>query len=289
MPHSIEANRGDLALEVIVVDNASSDNSVRMIQQEFPRVRLIASKENLGYTGGNNLGIKKAQGRYVLILNPDTEIIGNALQQMLAYLDQHPAVGVIGPQLLNPDGSVQSSRRRFLQPVTALFQGTYFGWRFFPNNRFERMHTMADLPEDQIVPVDWLAGAALMIRGEALHQVGPFDEQFFMYSDEVDWCHRCRDVGWEIHYLPSAQVIHHQGQSSKKVATASQVHFHHSRILYFCKYFGKRWGTFFRLYYMINYTFELVEETTRWIFGHRYEERRQRIQAYWHTLMSGFR
>ena len=191
---SIEVNRGDLALEVIVVDNASSDDSVPMVQREFPRVRLIVSRENLGYTGGNNLGIKETRGRYLLVLNPDTEIIGNAMQQMLAYLDQHPAVGVMGPQLLNPDGSVQSSRRRFLQPVAALFQGTYFGWRFFPNNRFERMHTMADLPDNRIQPVDWLLGAALMIRGETWQQVGPFDEQFFMYSDEVDWCHRCRDL-----------------------------------------------------------------------------------------------
>jgi len=120
---SIEANRGDLSLEAIVVDNASSDDSVSVVEREFPQVHLIASQENLGYVGGNNLGVHEAKGRYLLILNPDTEILGDALQQMVAYLDVHPDVGVVGPQLLNPDGSVQSSRRRFPQLATAFFDG----------------------------------------------------------------------------------------------------------------------------------------------------------------------
>ena len=148
---SIEANRGDLSLEVIVVDNASSDDSVPMVEQEFPQVHLIASRENLGYTGGNNLGLKEAGGRCLLILNPDTEIVGHALEHMVTYLDSHPAVGAVGPQLLNPDGSVQSSRRRFPQLLTAFFDsGTSFSMRWFPNNRFERAYFMADSPDDKV-------------------------------------------------------------------------------------------------------------------------------------------
>lgn len=286
---AIETNRSGLSLEVIVVDNASSDSSVQMVEQEFPRVHIIASQENLGYTGGNNFGAKEARGRYLLILNPDTEIVGNALEQMVAYLDSHPTVGAVGPQLLYPDGSVQSSRRRFPQLSTVFFQDAPFSWRWFPDNRFAQMHRVADRPDDDIQPVDWLVGAALMIRHETWQEVGLFDEQFFMYSDEVDWCHRCRDAGWEIHYLPLAQVVHHHKGSAGQVTTATQVRFHRSRILYFRKYFGEGWANVIRLFFLVNYAWLLAEEMARWAIGRRHEARRQKISGYWHALRSGLR
>ncbi len=286
---SIEAHRGDLSLEVIVVDNASSDNSVSMVEQEFPQVHLIASQENLGYTGGNNLGAKEARGRYLLILNPDTEVIGDTLKQMVAYLDKHPEVGVLGPQLLYSDGSIQSSRRRFPQLATAYFQGTPLSWRWFPNNRFVRMYHMADRPDDEIQPVDWLAGAALMIRRQTWQEVGPLDEQFFMYFEELDWCHRCRDAGWEIYYLPTARFIHHAKGSSRQIASAAQIRFYHSRTLYFRKYFGARWATVIRLFLLMGYVWILAEETAKWVIGHRREECRKQMYVCWQALESGLR
>lgn len=146
---SIEAHHDGLSLEVIVVDNASSDDSVRVVEREFPQVRLIASQQNLGYTGGNNLGVKEAQGRYLLILNSDTQVCGEALAQMVAYLDEHPTVGVVGPQLHYADGSIQSSRRRFPQLATAFFDGTPFSMGGFPNNRFQQRYYMTDRPDDE--------------------------------------------------------------------------------------------------------------------------------------------
>ncbi len=287
---SVAANRGDLSLEVIVVDNASSDDSVSMVRQEFPLVRLIASRENLGYTGGNNLGAREARGRYLLILNPDTEIVGDALNKMVAYLDEHPTVGALGPQLLNPDGSIQPSRRRFPQIATAFFQGTPFSWRWFrDSNRFARIHCMADYADDQVQPVDWLVGAALMIRRETWQEVGSFDDQFFMYSEEVDWCHRCRDAGWEVYYLPTAQIIHDEHKSSSLVPVMSRVRFHRSRVRYFRKYFGVGWGTIIRLFFLMNYAWLLVEEMAKWAIGRRHEVRRQRISDYWFALRSGLR
>lgn len=286
---SIELNRGNLSLEVIVVDNASSDESVTLVEQEFPQVRLIASKENLGYTGGNNLGVKQAQGRYLLILNPDTEIVGNALQQMVVYLDEHPEVGVVGPQLLYPDGSIQSSRRRFPQLMMAFFLGTPLSWRWFPDNKLAHLYNVADKSDHEIQPVDWLVGAALMIRREAWQTVGPFDEEYFMYFEEVDWCRRCQRAGWGIHYLPTAQIIHHEHKSANKVPVANQIRLYRSRVRYFRKYFGLGWATLIHLFLLLNFAWLLTEEAAKWAAGARQGDRRQRIWTYWQVLKSGLR
>lgn len=286
---SIEANRGDLSIETIVVDNASVDDSVAMVMREFPQVHLIASQENLGYTGGNNLGVQEAQGRFILVLNPDTEIVGDALQQMVAYLDGCPTVGVVGPQLLYPDGSVQPSRRRFPRPATAFFTATPFAWRWFQDNRVERSFLMADSPNHTVQSVDWLTGAALMIRRETWQQIGPFDQRFFMYFEEVDWCHRCRDKGWEIHYLPLARIVHHLGKSAGQLGMARLMRLYRSEVLYFRKYFGAAWATVIRLFLLMNMAWELADVSIRWLLGRRSEARRQRMRIYWQALKSGLR
>ncbi len=286
---SIEAGRGTLSLEVIVVDNASSDDSVRMVRDEFSWVKLIVSQENLGYTRGNNLGALGFRGRHLFILNPDTEIVGDALQQMRVYLDTHSTVGAVGPQLLNPDGSVQSSRRRFPDLVTAFFSDSPFSWRWFHHNRFTRAYLMSDSSDTEIQPVDWLVGAALMIKRESWQAIGPFDERFFMYSDEVDWCHRCRDLGWEIHYLPTAQVIHCHKGSASQVGRLTQFRFLRSRVLYLQKYFGAGWANIVRCFFLINYACFLLEDRVKWLLGSRQATRRQRIDDYWKMLRSGLR
>ena len=282
---SIQTNQGDLLLEVIVVDNASIDDSVVMVRREFPGIRLIASQENLGYTGGNNRGAYEATGRYLLIFNPDTEIVGQALQRMVAYLDEQPQVGVVGPQLLYPDGSIQSSRRRFPQLTTAFFSGTPLTWRFFPNNKFAREHTMTNTSDQETQPVDWLVGAALMIRREAWQEVGLFDEGYFMYFEEVDWCYRCRQAGWEIHYLPVAQIIHDEHKAANKVPITKQVRLNRSRIRYFRKHFGVEWALLIRIFLLASYIGILIEEVARW-FIDRHETRPSKIKAYWQILKS---
>jgi len=285
---SIEQNRGDLSLEVIVVDNASTDDSVRMVQQEFPWARIISSPENLGYTGGNNLGAQDIGGRHLFILNPDTEIVSKAMEQMVAYLDEHPAVGAVGPQLLNTDGTVQSSRRRFPQLVTAFTDGAVpHNRRWFPNNRFEQAYFMVDRPDNEIQSVDWLVGAALMIRGKTWQQVGPLDDQFFMYYEELDWCNRCKSAGWEIHYLPTAQVVHHHKGSANQIGSTSRIRLYRSKIQYFRKYYGAGWATIIRIFLLLNYTLVLAEEAIKWTLGHRREKRRQQIISCWQALKTG--
>lgn len=272
--------------EVIVVDCASSDGSVEMVRREFPWVRLIASGENLGYARGNNQGVAGAGGRYLLILNPDTEIVGDALVMMIRYLEEHPAVGVVGPQLCNPDGTLQPSRRRFPTLATAFCESTLLQ-QWFPSNRFARRYYLDDRPADTTQAVDWLVGAALMIRRETWRQVGPLDEDFFMYFEELDWCRRCRMAGWEIHYLPAAEIIHHEGKSSEQVVAARTIRFQRSKIHYFRKYYGKGWGWVVRLFLLGTFAFQLVEESLKWLVGHRRPLRRERMAAYWQVLRSG--
>jgi len=276
----------DLAAEVVVVDNASTDGSAEMVRCEFPAVRLVASDENLGYARGNNRGAAETSGRYLLVLNPDTEIVDDALVTLVRYLDAHPPVGAVGPQLRYADGTLQSSRRRFPTPATAFCESTLLH-QWFPNNPVARRYHLADQPVDMPQAVDWLVGAALMIRRAAWQQVGPLDESFFMYFEELDWCRRGRTAGWEIHYVPAAQIVHYEGKSSEQVVAARTIRFQRSKVRYFRKYYGVGWALVIRLFLLATFAYQLAEESLKWLVGHRRALRRERVAAYWQVLRSG--
>ena len=275
------------SIEVIVVDNASTDGSVDMVRAEFPDVRLIVNPGNPGFAAANNQGIAVAQGRYVLLLNPDTEVVGDALATMVAFADDHPDVGVVGPQLLNPDGSVQSSRRRFPTLATAFFESTWLQ-PYAPRRLLERYYVF-DQPDGAVLDVDWVKGAALMARREAIEQVGRMDERFFMYSEELDWCRRFREAGWRVVYLPAAQIVHYEGKSSEQVLPARHVHFQTSKVRYFRKYYGRVTAEALRLFLLGNYAWQLGLEGGKWLVGHGRPLRVSRIAAYWQVLRSGLR
>ena len=148
---------------------------------------------------------------------------------------------------------------------------------------------MADSPADGIQSVDWLMGAALMIRSETWQEVGPFDERFFLYFDEVDWCHRCSDVGWEIRYFPMAQIVHYEGRSSQQVPSTSQVLYNRSKVRYYRKYYGAIWATVVRVFILAKYASVLTEETAKWAVGRRREYRSCLMRACWQALKSGLR
>jgi GT2 family glycosyltransferase len=273
-------------IEVVVVDCNSTDGSAEMVRREFPWAKVIASDDNLGYARGNNRGISEATGRYLLVLNPDTEVVNDALETMVRYLDEHPAVGILGPGLLYPDGTLQSSRRRYPTLATAFFEGTLLQ-QWWPKNRVAQRYYMSDCPGDVTQSVEWLVGAALMIRREAWQQIGPLDEGFFMYFEELDWCRRCQAAGWEIHFSPAARVIHHEGKSSEQVATARTIRFHRSKIRYFRKYYGVGWALVIRFFLLATFALQLCEESLKWLIGHKRGLRRERVASYWQVLRSG--
>lgn len=284
---SIERTRGELAVEVIVVDSASTDGSPAMVAAEFPQVTLIAANENVGFPRGNNMGIAKAHGRYILLLNPDTILHENALVHMVDYLENHLDVGVVGAQLLNEDGSVQSSRRRFPTLTTAFFESTWLQSRA-PQHILHRYYAL-DIADDQTADVDWVMGACLMTRQEIARTVGGLDEGYFMYSEELDWCRRIKMAGWRVVYLPTAQVTHYQGKSSEQVVAQRHIYFNRAKLRYFRKYHGRVPALILRLFLLLNYLAQMALEAGKGVVGHKRPLRWQRVHAYWLVLRSGLR
>ena len=280
--------RGTLSCEVIVVDNDSADGSPEMVRQRFPAVQIIPTGSNLGFTKGSNLGVARSGGRHILLLNPDTEMLGDALSAMLSYMDQHPDIGALGPRLLLPDGRIQSSRRRFPTLATAFLESTVLQ-EWFPRNRVLARYYVQDRRDDREQDVDWLVGACLLLRREAWERVGPLDERFFMYSEELDWCRRAKAAGWRVAYLPSASVVHLEGQSSAQVVPARHIYFQSSKVFYFRKHHGLVASEALRLFLLATYAYQMAREAAKWLVGRKRDMRRERIAAYQRVLRSGLR
>lgn len=285
--HSVDNGRGDINLEMIVVDGASNDGSPEMVRREFPWVKLIARQENLGFPRGNNIGIQQAKGRYILLLNPDTAIIEDALPVMVKYLDQHMDIGGLGAQLLYPDGSIQSSRRRFPTFLTALFESTWLE-SMAPPSIFRHYYVL-DLPDDEISDVDWVTGACLMVPRRVIDRVGLLDEGYFMYSEELDWCRRIVEAGWRIVYLPQAKIVHHVGKSSDQAVTERHINFQRAKLRYYRKYHGRPATLILRGFLLLSYVWQMTLEAVKGLLGHKRPLRRQRIHSYWQVIRSGLR
>lgn len=231
---SLQDRRDEAAFEVIVIDNASRDGSADMVEQAFPWVRLYRMTENLGFTGGHNFALEHRNASHAFLLNSDTIVHPGALRGVLDYLAANPEVGIVGPKLLNPDGSLQLSCRRFPNPLAALFRNTFLG-KLFPNNRFTREYLMSDWSHDQPREVDWVSGAAFLVRDQVIQKVGTFDTSFFMYCEDVDWCFRTWKGGFKVVYLPSAVITHAIGRSTDQIANKMILRFHVSMLRFYRK------------------------------------------------------
>ena len=277
---SVHANAPDA--EVIVVDSASSDGSASMVRERFPWVTLIAERENVGFTRGNNIALARARGRYVLLLNPDTVVHGDALARMVAYLDAHPQVGIVGPRVLNADGSTQSTRRRFPTLRTAFFESTWLQG-YAPRRLLERYYVQ-DQPDEGTFEVDWVQGCALMARREVYEQIGGLDEGYVMYSEELDWCKRAKEAGWHVVYLGEARITHYGGQSSAQVPARKHIYFQQSKIRYFRKFHGRAAAWTLRAFLIASYALQLAQEAAKWALGHKRPMRAERVRTYARVL-----
>jgi N-acetylglucosaminyl-diphospho-decaprenol L-rhamnosyltransferase len=266
-----------LVAEIIVVESGSQDHS-REVLARFPQVRVLAQAENIGFTRGNNLALAEARGRHVLLLNPDTEVIGDALVQMVAYLDAHPEVGIVGPHTLNTDGTIQSTRRRFPTLATALFESTWFQ-RFAPPGVLRRYY-VSDAPDDAVLDVGWVQGSALMARREVYTRIGGLDEGYIMFSEEMDWCRRAQDAGWRVVYLGTARIVHHGGKSTDQVVAKRHIYFQQSKVRYFRKFHGPLIAEALRLYLLAQYAWQWLLEWGKGRLGSKPELRRERTAAY---------
>jgi N-acetylglucosaminyl-diphospho-decaprenol L-rhamnosyltransferase len=230
---SVDAARQDLAVEVLVVDNGSSDGSVELVRKGFPSDELIANAGNRGYAAANNQGVERARGRYLLLLNSDTEVDTAALRTLVAYADDHPEAGVIGPKLLNPDGSLQPSGGRFPTPVSTV--ASLLGLHRLtgrPRYGTERNYSVP-------AEVDEVSGAAMLIRREVVAQVGGLDEGFAWGYEDVDYCLRVRRAGWRVQYVPDARVMHHWGGTQRLAPAPTVLKAIAGRRRYFEKHYGR--------------------------------------------------
>jgi GT2 family glycosyltransferase len=230
---SIHRNPPEAAFEVCVVDNASTDGSPEMVRERYPQVHLISNQENPGFARANNQGIQMSNGEYVLLLNPDTYVKPGALECLVQFLEGTPKAGGVGAQLLNPDQTLQVS----CYPQPTLFREF---WRMFhldvlkPYAVYPMDKWKLDVPRE----VDVLMGACLLLRRKALEQVGWMDEDYFIYSEEVDLCTRVRKAGWKLFWQPQAEVVHYGGQSTQQVAESMFLQLYQGKVLYFRKHHG---------------------------------------------------
>jgi len=203
---------GNLDVEVLVVDNASTDDSVVMVTAEFPDVKLLQTHQNLGFAGGNNVALKDAVGRYVLLLNTDTLVHGDVLERSIAWLDAHQEVGVLGPRVLNEDGTVQAS-------CSAFPSLKYLGLQALGITRIPKFdnYRMTGWDRSSVREVEVISGAAMFVRRAAFKEVGLLDETFFFYGEETDWCRRFGEAGWKLVYAPIPEITHFGGGSASKL------------------------------------------------------------------------
>lgn len=225
---SLHKNPSACGSETLVVDNASTDGSVEMVTAEFPQAMVIHNQSNHGYARAANQAIAESRGRYIFVLNSDTEVSSGVLDSLLSLAESDLKIGAVGPRLINSDGSLQLSCRRF--PSLASGIGHAIFSLFSADNPYTRQYRLTDWDHAEATEVDWVSGAALFLRREAAFQVGLFDEKYFMYVEDLDLCYRMHQAGCKVYYHPSAVVMHHVGQSSS--LRSPEMVMEHHRSLY---------------------------------------------------------
>ncbi len=229
---SIYEKVSDANFEIFVVDNASRDNSAEVTRCKFPRVKLIKNKENVGFAKANNQAIRQAKGKYLLLLNPDTIVLNKSIEKMVDFAKRHDDIGILGPKIIRDDGSIQPSCWKFHSIFNVFWESAFANK--LPGGYFYRSFHYDELKE-----VDVVSGACLLIRKQVIENVGPMDEDYFIYSEETDWCFEAKQDGWKVIFFPEAKIIHKGGQSSKSAFEKCLVESYRSKTRFFKKHFNR--------------------------------------------------
>lgn len=247
--HSLAENTR-VSYEIIVVDNGSFDGVVEMVQDEFPQAHFIQNQANTGFTRPYNQAMRQATGRYLLILNPDTLILPQAIDRLVTYLDEHPEAGVVGPKVLNPDRTLQKPCKRGEPRPLAVFAYFIGLDRRFPNNQRLNEYLLSYLDENQTHSVAGVSGSCMLIRREVIERIGYLDEALYAYQEDADFCRRTRDAGWQVVYYPQAQIVHFGGQGGSRVQPYRSIFaWHRSYYIYYRKYLAHEHIFLFNWFY----------------------------------------
>ncbi len=254
---TVYASTGDITYRVCVVDNASPDDSVRMVAEQFPQATLIANQDNRGYPAANNQGMvalgvgSDDEPRYTLLLNPDTELPADCLFEYVKWMDENQDVGIVGPRLVLPDGSLDlACRRSFPSPQVSMHRMLGLS-SLFPQSHIFGRYNMTYLPEDQLTEVDSVVGAFMLVRTQAIKEEGMLDEVFWMYGEDLDWSKRIKDAGWKIVYNPMRKVKHVKRASSKQNPKA-QFEFDRAMIIFYYRHYRNETGWLMHLLVMLG-------------------------------------
>jgi O-antigen biosynthesis protein len=258
---SVQAAGEGLLIEIFLVDNDSADGSVDYLRPKFPGVTFICNEKNLGFGRANNLALEQARGRYLLILNPDSLVAQDTLRNLVAYLDSHPKVGAAGPKILNRYGQYDNSSKRGFPTPWVSFSYLSGLHRLFPRSRLFGSYHMLYLEENEPAEIDALTGACMMVRREAYETCGGFDEAFFMYGEDIDWCYRMKLAGWQIHYAPITSIIHFRGESTRRSDFDRDRAFYGAMHLFLNKHFRGRYP--FWAHKFLDFGVVLTELATR--------------------------
>ncbi len=206
--------------DVIVVDNASSDGTDEYVKSAYPDTTLIKNERNRGFAAASNQAIMISDSAYILLINSDCQVFDNSIENLLGYFIDNEKVAAAGPKILNSDGSIQYSCRRFPSFFGAAAHTLLA--HIYPDNPFSRKYKLVDADREKPFPVDWVSGSCMMIRRKALEDTGILDENYFMYVEDIDICYRMWQKGWEVHYMPYSRVVHHTGGSSSRTGTVNR-------------------------------------------------------------------
>lgn len=239
---SVFASRTQYRYEVIVIDNHSVDGSVEAFKEAYPHITLIANAENTGFAKANNQGMAVSQGRYVLLLNSDTIVQPDTLETMIGLMDRRPELGAAGCKVILPDGSLDKACKRGFPTPSASFYYAFGFSRRFPHHPKYNQYQLGHLNPDDEYTVDVLVGAFMLVRREAVDQVGGLDETFFMYGEDIDWCYRIKEAGWGIYYYPRTYIVHVKGGSARRRPLKIIYEFHRAMWVFHRKHYVKQYS-----------------------------------------------
>lgn len=235
---AVQENIAGMEAEVFVVDSGSTDGSIEMVREQFPWVELTVTPGFGGFAHANNLALRRARGRYQLLLNSDTILSPGTLAKVIAFMDAHPEAGVVGIKLLKADGSLDlACRRGFPTPAASFYRLSGLA-RLFPRSPRFAHYNLTYLDPDQTTEVDSVCGAFMMVRREAVAQVGLLDEQFYFYGEDLDWAFRFKERGWKVYYYPEVQALHYKGQTSQKQSERMIHEFYRAMEIFYRKHYA---------------------------------------------------
>lgn len=268
---SIAQTAGNLNLEIIVVDNGSTDGSQLTLKQQFPQVHLVENNQNLGFAKANNQALTLSRGRYALLLNSDTIVLPGALADLVRFADTHSDAGIIGCKLLNADGSLQESWASF--PTL---------WSEILGRNFRRRRLVDET--SSVYEVDWVGGACMLARPEAMREVGFLDESYFMYSEETDWCFRMQRHGWKVYYLAGSNIIHLGGGSASRASLTQLMRLYQSKLHFFQQHYGLGQAKLLQYGLVVMSLIGLTYRALAWPLTRKQEEVSHQLKVRWQLV-----